>query len=384
MFLTESWLRAREELLKSSMLQPLLKQKLCMQLYIKQYWEIFYGKNMWKNKQMHLVARPEKNAMLEHFKLLESQIPGLQDGEFLVEHHFLSIDPYMRGRMSAAKSYVAPQKLDQTMGGATVGRILESRNSAMTVGSWVLSVGGWQHYQVLGQKNLKEVALIDVAGLQPSLYLGSLGMPGVTAWYAINRIFNIKPGAAVLVSAATGGVGSVAGQLAKKLGAFVVGLAGSDEKCNYATSHFAYDVCINYKNYPDIATLKNAILEVCPEGIDYYLDNVGGYILDAALQSANLRATVAVCGFISSYDGEKYSLSSLDLVLQKRLRLQGFILGDHMDVWGAAVKDLKAMALAGNLESKESVLDGLENAPLALLDLLQGRNFGKQLIRLTH
>lgn len=235
------------------------------------------------NQQILLDNRPQGEAVASNFKLVTSDTPALQDGQVLVRHHFLSLDPYMRGRMNDAKSYAQPQALGQTMGGGTVGEVVESRNPRFAVGDKVVGMGGWQEYSVVDANQVGALRKVDTTHVPLSAYLGAVGMPGVTAWYGLVKIIEPKAGQTVVVSAATGAVGSAFAALAKARGCRAVGIAGGPDKCKYAVAELGFDACIDYKLHSSAASLSKALAEACPDGIDGYFENVGGMVLDAVL-----------------------------------------------------------------------------------------------------
>ncbi|MFZ2294207.1 MAG: NADP-dependent oxidoreductase [Polaromonas sp.] len=335
------------------------------------------------NQQILLDNRPTGEAVASNFKLVSSETPALQDGQVLVRHHFLSLDPYMRGRMSDAKSYAAPQPLGQVMQGGTVGEVLESRSPLFQPGDKVVGMGGWQQYSVVNASEPGALRKVDTTHVPLSHYLGAVGMPGVTAWYGLVKIIEPKAGETVVVSAATGAVGSAFAALAKARGCHVVGIAGGPEKCKYAVEELGFDACIDYKLHKDAASLAKALKEACPDGIDGYFENVGGMVLDAVLLRMNAFGRIAVCGMIAGYDGKPLPLSYPALILINRLKLQGFIVSEHMEVWPEALKELGTLVGTGKLRPRESVAQGLAAAPDAFLGLLKGKNFGKQLVKLV-
>jgi hypothetical protein len=335
-----------------------------------------------QNKQIHLVSRPAAEATVENFKLLASDTPTLQDGQVLVRHHFLSLDPYMRGRMNDSKSYAVPQALNQTMGGGTVGEVIESKNSKFSVGDKVVGMGGWQQYSVVDANQLGALRKVDTTHVPLSAYLGAVGMPGVTAWYGLVKIIEPKAGQTMLVSAATGAVGSAFAALSKARGCRTVGIAGGPDKCKYAVDELGFDACIDYKLHQDASSLSKALKEVCPDGVDGYFENVGGMVLDAVLPRMNAFGRIAVCGMIAGYDGAPLPLTQPALILMSRLKIQGFIVSEHMEVWPEALKELGTLVATGKLNARESIAEGLEAAPQAFLGLLKGKNFGKQLVKL--
>ena len=334
------------------------------------------------NKQWHLVSRPTGEPGAANFKLVEAPVPDLKDGQLLVRHHFMSLDPYMRGRMNDGKSYAQPQALNAVMGGGTVGEVVASKNDAFAVGDKVVGMGGWQQYQVVDAEQRGMLRKVDDRAVPLSAYLGAVGMPGVTAWVGLMKIIEPKAGETVVVSAASGAVGGVVGQLAKGLGCRVVGLAGGPAKCKAVVDELGFDACIDYKQHPDLKSLSAALKEACPKGIDGYFENVGGITLDAVLLRANAFSRIAMCGMISGYNGEPIPLQNPSLILINRMKVQGFIVSEHMDLWPQALKELGAGVASGKLKYRETVAEGIEAAPEAFIGLLKGRNFGKQLVKL--
>ncbi|MDT4836126.1 NADPH-dependent curcumin reductase [compost metagenome] len=334
------------------------------------------------NKQIHLDNRPEGEAVASNFKLVTSQTPALQDNQVLVRHHFMSLDPYMRGRMNDAKSYAQPQPLGQVMQGGTVGEVVESKHPKFAVGDKVVGFGGWQEYSVVDASQPGALKKVDTTHVPLSHYLGAVGMPGVTAWYGLVKIIAPKAGETVVITAASGAVGSAFGALAKARGCRVVGIAGGPDKCKYVTDELGFDACIDYRQHPDVKTMSAALKEACPNGIDGYFENVGGYIFDAVLLRTNAFARVALCGMIAGYDGQPLPLANPALILINRLKIEGFIVSEHMEVWPEALTELGTLVGTGKLKPRESVAQGIEAAPEAFLGLLKGKNFGKQLVKL--
>ena len=334
------------------------------------------------NKQFHLTSRPTGEATAANFTLVEAPVPNLRDGEVLVQHHYLSLDPYMRGRMNDAKSYAPPQKLNEVMIGGTAGVVVDSRHPAFAKGDPVVGMGGWQQYSVVDGNARGLLRKVDTARVPLTAYLGAVGMPGVTAWYGLVRICEAKAGQTISVSAASGAVGSVVGQLAKARGCRAVGIAGGREKCDYVTNELGFDACIDYKQHPDSKSLYAALKAATPDGIHGHFENVGGAVLDAVLVRMNEFGRIALCGMISGYDGKPIPLQYPQLILTSRLLIQGFIVSEHMDVWPQALNELGRLLLDGKLKYRETIAQGLESAPEAFLGLLKGRNFGKQLVKL--
>ena len=335
------------------------------------------------NQQILLAARPEREPTASNFKLVETAVPELAEGQVLVRNHFLSLDPYMRGRMNEGKSYAQPQPLGEVMIGGTVGEVVASKNPSFAIGDKVVGMGGWQHYQLVDASQRGVLNKVDTAHIPLAAYLGAVGMPGVTAWYGVTQIIAPKAGETVVVSAASGAVGGAVGQLAKARGARAVGLAGGPDKCAFVAGELGFDACIDYKQYPDLKSLSAALKAACPNGIDGYFENVGGMILDAVMLRSNAFARMAFCGMISGYHGEPIPMQYPQLILSARLKLEGFIVSEHMRLWPQALGELGAMVATGKLKYRETVAQGLASAPEAFIGLLKGRNFGKQLVKLV-
>jgi NADPH-dependent curcumin reductase CurA len=334
------------------------------------------------NKQILLASRPQGEPTVDNFKLVEQPVPALAEGQVLVRNHFLSLDPYMRGRMNEGKSYAQPQPLNEVMIGGTAGEVVESKNSHFKVGDKVVGMGGWQQYQLVDANQRGVLQKVDTTHVPLSAYLGAVGMPGVTGWYGLVKIIDPKPGETVVVSAASGAVGGAVGQLAKVRGCRAVGIAGGPDKCRYVVEELGFDACIDYKQHKDVKSLNAALKEACPKGIDGYFENVGGMILDAVMLRMNAFGRMAMCGMISGYNGEPIPLSAPQLILVNRLRIEGFIVSEHMEAWPEALKELGMLVATGKLKYRETVAEGIESAPEAFFGLLKGRNFGKQLVRL--
>ena len=326
------------------------------------------------NTQVLLDHRPTGKVSPACFRIVETPVPAPGPGEVLVRHTFLSLDPYMRGRISDAKSYAKPQEVGAVMGGGAVGVVEASNNPRFKLGDAVVGMGGWQRYSLSDGRDLR---VVDAKAVPIQAYLGSLGMPGVTAWYGLNKIIAPKAGETVLVSAATGAVGSVVGQLAKSAGARPIGIAGGKEKCVYAVKELGYDACVDHKSTNFAGDLKAAL----PNGIDGLFENVGGEPFELALRRLNDFSRVAICGLIASYEGAPTALPDMRIFLVRRIKMEGFIVSDHMDLWPKAIGELVSLAAAKKLKWRETIRDGLEGAPQALVDLLHGENFGKMLVR---
>lgn len=333
------------------------------------------------NTQIHLVSRPQGEPTADNFARVEVAVPDLREGEVLVRHQFLSLDPYMRGRMNDAKSYAEPQPLNTTMIGGTVGVVEQSRHPQFQVGDPVVGMGGWQRYSVVDANQPGLLRKVDPR-LPISAYLGAVGMPGVTAWYGLTQIMQPKEGQTITVSAASGAVGGAVGQLARERGCRVVGIAGGPDKCAYVREELGFDECIDYKAHPDLRSTLGALKAACPKGIDAHFENVGGMLLDAVMLRTNAFARIAVCGMIAGYNGDPLPMANPALILVNRLLIQGFIVSEHMQLWPQALKELGGLVATGRLKYRETIAEGLESAPEAFMGLLKGRNFGKQLVRI--
>ncbi|NWG73812.1 MAG: NADP-dependent oxidoreductase [Rubrivivax sp.] len=336
------------------------------------------------NQQIVLASRPTGEATVDNFRLQTSSVDpdALADGQVLVKIHYLSLDPYMRGRMNEGKSYAQPQPLGEVMIGGTAGEVIASRHPNFAVGDRVVGMGGWQQYQLVDAHQRGVLQKVDTTHVPLSAYLGPVGMPGATAWVGLHTIIEPKAGETIVVSAASGAVGSVVGQLAKARGCRAVGIAGGPEKCAYVTDELGFDACVDYKAHRDPKSLSAALKEACPAGVDGYFENVGGVILDAVMLRMNAFGRIAMCGMISGYDGQPIPMANPALILVSRLKVQGFIVSERMDLWPAALQELGTMVATGRLKYRETVAQGLESAPEAFLGLLRGRNFGKQLVKL--
>jgi NADPH-dependent curcumin reductase len=328
------------------------------------------------NKGFVLASRPQGAPGPENFRLVETQVSEPAEGQVLVQHHFLSLDPYMRGRMNDGKSYAEPQKLDAVMVGGTVGEVIASKNAAFNIGDRVVGMGGWQLYGVASGRELRKITKTDIP---IQAYLGVVGMPGVTAWYGLNKIIQPKPGETIVVSAATGAVGSVVGQLAKSAGAKAIGIAGGAQKCAFAVEELGFDLCLDHRA-EDFATQFAAHVS---QGIDGLFENTGGKPFEVSMRHLNAFARIAICGLVASgYDGTLTPLNNVRVLLDKRAKMQGFIVSDHLDLWPQALAELATAIRNGRLKWRETIADGLESAPAAFLGLLKGENFGKQLVKL--
>jgi NADPH-dependent curcumin reductase len=328
------------------------------------------------NTQIVLDHRPTGKVSPANFRIVETPVPTPGPGQALVRHTFLSLDPYMRGRLSDAKSYAKPQEIGSVMIGGTVGIVEASNNPRFHPGDAVVGNGGWQRYSLSDGRDLR---VVDAKAAPIQAYLGSLGMPGVTAWYGLNRIIAPQKNETVLVSAATGAVGSVVGQLARLAGARPVGIAGGAEKCAYAVRELGYDACVDHTSLRFAEDLKDALFN----GVDGLFENVGGEPFQQALRRLNDFSRVAICGLIASYESAPTALPDMRIFLVRRIKVEGFIVSDHPDLWPKAIGELAALAAAKKLTWRETIRDGLENAPQALVDLLHGQNFGKMLVRVS-
>jgi NADPH-dependent curcumin reductase CurA len=330
-----------------------------------------------QNKQVLLAARPKGRPQESDFRLVETALRDPEEGELVVKNLFLSLDPYMRGRMNEGKSYAARVELGDVMVGGTVGEVIASRHPKLKVGDVVVGALGWQQYALSKGDGLMKV---DPAKVPLSAYLGAVGMPGVTAWYGLHDIGKPKPGETLVVAAASGAVGSVVGQLAKIAGCRAVGIAGGKDKCAYVTRELGFDVCLDHHD----PSLKEQLREATPNGIDIYFENVGGPILDLVLARLNAFARIPLCGLVSQYNAtEPYGVKNFGALLTNRATVQGFIVSEHMDRWPAALADLAKHVTEGRLKYRESIAKGLESAPQAFIGMLAGKNFGKQLVDLT-
>jgi NADPH-dependent curcumin reductase CurA len=329
------------------------------------------------NRQIQLKSRPEGAPGLDNFELVERPVPEPGEGEVLMRTLYLSLDPYMRGRMSAAKSYAKPAAVGEPMVGGTVGEIVASRNPKFSAGDIVLGYGGWQEYALSSGTALRK---LDPAAAPVSTALGVLGMPGMTAYVGLLEIGQPKPGETVVVAAASGAVGSVVGQIAKIKGCRAVGIAGGGDKCRFVTGELGFDACVDHRA-PDFA---RALEAACPKGIDVYFENVGGAVQQTVWPLLNDFARIPVCGLIAQYNSPT-PMPGPDMfsVLRKRLMLRGFIVSDFAAKQGDFLREAGEWVRTGRLKYREDVADGLKQAPAAFLGLLQGKNFGKMLVRLA-
>ncbi len=327
--------------------------------------------------QIVLAKRPSGDVTADCFREETVTLPALADGELLVRSRFLSLDPYMRPRMTELRSYTPPFELDKPLTGGSVGEVVESRNPRFAKGDTVMGMLNWATHTLHDGKGLRK---IDPAAAPLSAHLGVLGMPSFTAWYGIRHICKPKPGETAFVSAATGAVGQVAGQLAKLAGARVVGCAGSDDKCQWAVREAGYDACFNHKTEHDVGAVLD---KLCPQGIDADFENVGGKIFHAVFERLNNFGRIAFCGAISEYQDSAPLAGppKMFTIVQRRLTIQGFIVSDHVALMGDFVSEVGALVKEGKLKSRETVIDGLSRAPEAFMGLLKGENFGKLVVK---
>jgi NADPH-dependent curcumin reductase CurA len=329
-----------------------------------------------RTQQIVLASRPTGAVEESNFRLVETELPALEDGQLLVRVHYLSLDPYMRRRLDAGPGYAAPVELEQVIVGGTVGEVIESKHEGYQVGDFVVASLGWRTHAISdGTAMIK----VDPKVVPLSAYLGVVGMPGVTAHYGLFELGNPRAGETVVVSAAAGAVGSAVGQLAKLRGCRAVGIAGGPTKCAYVVSELGFDACVDYRA-PDFV---DRLADATPNGIDVDFENVGGPVMDAILARLNPFARVALCGVISNYDGAAYGLRNYPQLLTNRVRLHGFIISDHMAYWPSALQELATLVATGKLRYRESIAEGLENAPRAFIGMLRGENLGKQLVKLA-
>ncbi|MFF8570744.1 NADP-dependent oxidoreductase [Streptomyces sp. NPDC015140] len=330
------------------------------------------------NREWHLVTRPVGWPKPEDFALVETEVPTPGEGQVLVRNLYVSVDPYMRGRMSAAKSYAAPYELGKAMQGGAVGEVVASNAEGFAVGDHVLHFLGWREYAAV---NAKSAVKVDPDAAPLSTYLGVLGMTGLTAYAGLLRTAGFKEGDTVFVSGAAGAVGSQVGQLAKLKGAArVVGSAGSDEKVRLLVDEYGFDAAFNYKDAPVSEQLRAA----APDGIDVYFDNVGGDHLEAAIGSLNLNGRIAICGAISVYNNTEPAPGPKNLarLIQTRGRIEGFLVGDHYDLQPKFVEEVGPWVASGALKYRETVVEGIENNLEAFLGVLRGDNTGKMIVKL--
>lgn len=330
------------------------------------------------NKQITLAARPVGLPKDSDFKLVEAPVPQPGTGEFLVQGIWLSLDPYMRGRMNEARGYADPTKIGEVMTAGVTGQIIESKHPGFAVGDYVSGQFGWQQYAVSNGAGVRKV---DPSVAPLSTSLGVLGMPGLTAYFGFLEICQPKAGETVVVSGGAGAVGSYVGQIAKIKGCRVVGIAGTDDKVNFMLNDLGFDAAYNYKTFPDA---RAKLMELCPKGIDCYFDNVGGSITDAVFTLLNPLSRVSICGQIALYNLEKPELGPrlLPLILTRQVKVQGFLVFQFASQYAEGFGQLTQWVQEGKLKYREDVVEGIENAPRAFIGMLQGANTGKQLVKL--
>lgn len=330
-----------------------------------------------KNREIILASRPSGMASLANFKMIEKTLPQISNGEVLIRTTYLTVDPYMRGRMSEGPSYIEPFQINHPITGGIVGEVIESENSAFKKGDTVLGFLNWAEYNISDGKNLQKLNP-DLAPV--STALGVLGMPGMTAYFGLLDIGKPKQGETVVVSGAAGAVGSLVGQIAKIKGCRVVGIAGGDAKIQYLTKELGFDAAVNYKS----SHLKEDLKKACPKGVDVYFDNVGGDVSDAVLNLINKKARIIICGLISMYNLDKMDVGprNTGIILSKSALMQGFIITDHADRYPEGIAQMSKWIKEGTIKYRESVIEGLENAPKAFLGLFKGENIGKQIVKI--
>ena len=327
------------------------------------------------SRRVILKNRPVGAPKPSDFEIVEQPLPAPKDGEMLCRTIYLSLDPYMRGRISGVKSYAKGVDPGELMVGGTVGEVMESKHPSFKPGDFVQGYDGWQTHAV---SNGAGVRKLDPAQAPISTALGVLGMPGMTAYVGLLDIGQPKPGETVVVSAASGAVGAVVGQLAKLQGCRAVGIAGSKDKCEYVVNELGFDACVNYKT----DALVPALSAACPKGIDVYFENVGGDVTEAVMQLLNPFSRIPLCGLISMYNATSPAPGpSWRYLLTNRVLVKGFIVSDHLDRMPAFLADCTTWVREGKLKFREDIMEGLENAPTAFIGLLQGKNFGKMLVR---
>lgn len=329
-----------------------------------------------KNQRIVLASRPQGWVTEDNFRLEETPVPEPKAGEVLVRNHYLSLDPYMRGRMNAGKSYSAPVEIGDVMVGGTVGEVVASNDPAFKPGDKVVGRLGWQLYSVATAPTLTKV---DASQVPLSAYLGPVGMPGVTAWIGTYEICQPKAGETLVVNAASGAVGSVVGQLAKMKGARVVGIAGGATKVKHVLDDLGFDACVDYRS----PTFREDFKAATQNGVDCLFENVGGEVMETVVARFNPFARMALCGLVSQYnETQPQGLKTLFSILANRVTMRGFIVSDHLDKWPQALAELGAGVASGKIKYRETVAEGLPNAPKAFIGMLKGQNLGKQLVKL--
>ncbi len=338
--------------------------------------------NTLTNRRIVLAARPQGAPQSSDFSMISEPIPDLGEGEIISRTIYLSLDPYMRGRMNEGKSYAAPVEIGETMCGGTVSQVLKSNNPEFAKDDYILTYDGWQEYAVSDGKGARK---LDPTQAPISTAVGVLGMPGMTAYMGLLEIGQPQSGETVVVAAATGAVGSNVGQIARLKGCRVVGIAGSREKCEFALNELGFDACINYKD----AGFRDSLKTVCPKGIDVYFENVGGMVFEAIIPLLNFQSRIPVCGLIAHYNdtelpsGPNVLPKLMRMVLTQRVTIQGFIVSDFSNKQGAFLHDMSKWIADGKIKYKEDIVEGLDNAVGAFQGLLKGNNFGKLLIQVS-
>jgi NADPH-dependent curcumin reductase len=329
------------------------------------------------NRKITLKARPHGWVTADCFAFEQEALGNPQPGEVLVRNHFVSLDPYQRGRMGESKSYAENLKIGDVIVAATVGRVIASASPKLPVDTMVSGYLGWQEYALAKDRAVQR---IDVGLTPPSAYLGVLGLPGVTAWLGLHLIGQPKSGDTVVISAAAGAVGSVAAQLAKLRGASrVVGIAGGPAKCGLLVEEYGLDAALDYRS----PKFEAELVAATPNGIDVYFENVGGSTADIVAKRLNKNARVPLCGLISQYNGDPEPFYGLAQILISRARVEGFICSDHLNLWPQAISEIGEHVRAGRVKYRETIAEGLDNLPEAFIGMLKGRNIGKQLVKLA-
>jgi NADPH-dependent curcumin reductase CurA len=331
-----------------------------------------------KSREIRLASRPEGLPGLSDFRLAETEVPAPGEGQVLVRNIYMSVDPYMRGRMVDRASYVPPFQIGGALSGGAVGQVVESRNPQLRPGDYVSNFSGWKEWFVSGGGDLQK---IDPATAPIQAFLGALGMPGLTAYAGLLKVGDLKDGERVFVSAASGAVGAVVCQVAKNKGCYVVGSAGSDEKCGWLTREAGVDRAINYRT---CGNLTSAVREALPDGIDVYFENVGGEHLNAALANMRMYGRIPVCGMIAQYYDTALPPGPANIiaVIPQRLTIRGFIVTDYANLTPQFLRDMSEWHRAGKMKWQETIVEGIENAPAAFIGLFKGENIGKMLVKL--
>lgn len=335
------------------------------------------------SRQVQLASRPTGFPTRENFNIADVELPPIEDGQILIRVIYMSLDPYMRGRMDDGKSYATPVPVGGVMEGGSVGEVIESKNPKFAVGAYVMSRFGWQTHAISDGHGVRT---LDPAQAPISTSVGVLGMPGLTAYVGLLDIGQPKEGETVVVSAASGAVGAVVGQIAKIKGCRVVGIAGAQEKCDYVVKELGFDACVSHHS----DSLEQDLADACPKGIDVYFENVSGKVFEAVLPLMNMFGRIPVCGLIANYNmtqlpkGPDKSARIMRAILTNRLMFQGYIVSDRYDRHDAFQKDVSAWIRSGELKYREDIAEGLDNAPETFFGLLKGKNFGKQLVRLSN